>query len=101
MNDAHLDTTEPYGIPGPAAPTGSITEDHELFSEFIAEARDRLETADRLVRKLQNSPENAELLNALYRDIHTIRGVSACLQFQEMETLTRETETLLDQVRGS
>ncbi|NVM21194.1 MAG: chemotaxis protein CheA [Desulfobacterales bacterium] len=76
-----------------------IARDSELVEDFIMEAMEHLGTIEVSVLDLEQDPENIEVINAIFRPFHTIKGVSAFLGFSDINRLAHEVETLLDDAR--
>src|ERR1017187_1367195 len=49
--------------------------------------------------ELERDPESAEVLNAVFRTFHTIKGLAGFLEFTAILDLAHEVETLLDLAR--
>lgn len=69
--------------------------DPELMSCFVDEAKEGLSEMDALFVKLESDPENIEIINSIFRPIHTIKGNSAFFGLMKVKTLAHEMETLL------
>lgn len=70
--------------------------------EFVAEAEDLLEEAQRLILEIQDTfatSLNPDSINALFRAMHTMKGVSGLFGLQGITTLSHSMETLMDDVR--
>ncbi len=70
--------------------------------EFIAEAEDLLEESQRLILEIQDtlsSGLNPDTINALFRTMHTIKGVSGLFGLQGIMSVSHALETLMDEVR--
>jgi two-component system chemotaxis sensor kinase CheA len=70
--------------------------------EFIAEAEELLDEAERLILEIQEtfaSGLNPDTINALFRAMHTLKGVSALFALQGITDLSHALETLMDEVR--
>ena len=70
--------------------------------EFIAEAEELLEESQRLILEIQDtfaSGVNPDTVNALFRSMHTLKGVSGLFGLQGITTLSHSLETLMDDVR--
>ncbi|MCX5717331.1 MAG: chemotaxis protein CheA [Nitrospirae bacterium] len=70
--------------------------------EFIAEASDLLEESGRLILEIQDTYQtglNPDNINALFRCIHTIKGLSGLFEHQGISDLSHALESLLDGIR--
>lgn len=74
-------------------------EDKELLEEFITESAELLEKLDDDLVALERSPGDADLLNRVFRSIHTIKGASSFLGFEFLVTVTHRTEDVLNRLR--
>jgi len=73
--------------------------DAEIIGEFIAEANSLIaEISDNLL-DLEQNPTNMELVNAIFRGFHTIKGAAGFMQFDSIVSLCHSQETLFDEVR--
>ncbi|PCJ63380.1 MAG: hypothetical protein COA79_00810 [Planctomycetota bacterium] len=73
--------------------------DPVLLAEFIDEANEGLDNLPDLFIQLEKDPGNFELINAIFRPVHTIKGNSAFFGLLNVKNLTHELETLLDKMR--
>ena len=69
--------------------------DSELMAGFIDEAQEGLATLDSLFVKLEAEPTNLDIINAIFRPVHTIKGNSAFFGLMKVKELAHEMETLL------
>jgi len=70
--------------------------------DFIAEAEELIEEAERLLVDVQETCStgvNPDTINALFRTIHTIKGISGLFGFKGIADFSHAFETLLDDVR--
>ncbi len=74
-------------------------QDKELLASFIAEAQEHLDTIEVNILALEQDPEDIEVINAIFRPFHTIKGVAGFLNLKEVNRLSHEIETLLDNAR--
>lgn len=74
--------------------------DQELLQEFIIEAVENLDSLDQELLELENNPQSQELVNSIFRRIHTIKGTCGFLELTKLEALTHTGETLLDSLRS-
>lgn len=73
--------------------------DHEMLQEFIDESLEALESAGGNFIKLEKDPENAEIINAIFRPIHSLKGSSGFFGLTNINKFSHRLENLLDQVR--
>lgn len=79
--------------------SNALNQDPELVGDFVLEAREHLQTVETGLLILEKDPANQDTLNALFRSIHTIKGLAGFLEFAEIQALSHEVETILDQAR--
>jgi two-component system chemotaxis sensor kinase CheA len=78
----------------------NFEENHELLTEFHAEAIDHLQQIEAALLALEHKLDDPEALNAIFRSFHTIKGVAGFLRLVPMHTLAHEVESLLDLARN-
>lgn len=71
-----------------------------LISDFCEEAWDSLQTSENLLVELENNPNSKELINELFRAVHTVKGGARLIEVKKIELLSHELETVLDSVRN-
>jgi two-component system chemotaxis sensor kinase CheA len=70
--------------------------------EFIAEAEDLIEESQRLILEIQDTFAtgiNPDTINALFRSMHTLKGVSGLFGLQGITNISHSLEALMDDVR--
>jgi two-component system chemotaxis sensor kinase CheA len=70
-----------------------------LLQVFFDEASELLGDAEEALVQLEKTPKDGELLNRIFRCVHTLKGNSAMLGFSEISHFTHALEDLLDQLR--
>ncbi|MGD8564200.1 MAG: chemotaxis protein CheA [Desulfarculaceae bacterium] len=75
-------------------------EDEELLTGFVTEALEHLESIEVNALVLEDTPEDQEALNAVFRPFHTIKGVSGFLNLTHINSLAHKLENLLDKARA-
>lgn len=70
-----------------------------MIGEFITECNDLIDTAEEALLELEESPDNDELINTIFRAFHTIKGTSAFMGLDPISEFTHSVETLLSMVR--
>ncbi len=72
----------------------------DRFKEkFKEEALDNVSDIEESLFQLENDPENKELIERLFRSMHTIKGGGAMFGFNDLSTFTHNLETIYDMVR--
>lgn len=74
-------------------------EDQELYEIFLIEAIENLDSIERDIIKLEKDPQNVDLIKSIFRSFHTIKGVAASYQFNNVSELSHKLENLLDVAR--
>jgi two-component system chemotaxis sensor kinase CheA len=92
-------------------PTGHVEEaaaqneesisDPELLREFLAEARENLDSIEVDILALEENPSDVEVIHRIFRPFHTIKGVSGFLNLKQVHTLSHRVEDLLDRARNN
>ena len=72
----------------------------ELLEQFILEARECLECIGQRLLDVEKSPDDTELLNDLFRQVHTLKGNCGLFEFKALERVVHAGEDLLDRVRN-
>jgi two-component system chemotaxis sensor kinase CheA len=71
----------------------------DLVKEFVAESLDGLDRMDRCLMELESRPQDAKLLDEIFRSVHTIKGTTGFLGFSRLERLAHAGETVLGSLR--
>lgn len=70
-----------------------------LVETFVAEASETLDGMEQRLVALEARPGDEELVHALFRDAHTLKGSASVVAFDAVRELAHEAEALLDRVR--
>ena len=71
----------------------------EIFESFVVETKETLEKLDLDLVQLESSPDDADLLNEIFRSFHTVKGTSGFLGLVKMQALTHRLEDILNNLR--
>jgi two-component system chemotaxis sensor kinase CheA len=74
-------------------------EDQELLEGFLTETTELLEKLDDDLVTLEKSSDDPDLLNRIFRSIHTVKGASSFLGFELLVKVTHKTEDVLNRLR--
>jgi two-component system chemotaxis sensor kinase CheA len=72
----------------------------ELTSTFVNESRDQLTAMEDGLLKLEQNPDDADNLGAIFRAAHTIKGGSGVVECHFIEAFTHKVENVLDKLRN-
>jgi two-component system, chemotaxis family, sensor kinase CheA len=71
----------------------------ELLSEFLTETGESLDQIDAGLVRFEQEPNDADMLNAIFRLVHTVKGTCGFLGLDRLAKLTHAAETLMGQYR--
>ena len=71
----------------------------ELLSEFLTETSEGLDQLDVGLVRFEQEPNNAEMLNTIFRLVHTVKGTCGFLGLVRLAKLAHAAETLMGQYR--
>lgn len=74
--------------------------DDDIRSDFLAEAGELLERVSGQLIELEARPQDGELLNAIFRAFHTVKGGAGFLNLAAMVELCHATEDVFNALRG-
>lgn len=74
-------------------------QDPAMIQEFLAESEELLQRMDEDIVALESTPEDGELLNRIFRALHTIKGTSSFLGFEPVVRLSHRAEDVLNNLR--
>jgi two-component system, chemotaxis family, sensor kinase CheA len=80
-------------------PSELLIENLGMLPEFLTEVQDHLNTADQLLLSLEREPTRRDLLDALYRAFHTVKGAAGFFGLEDMKSVAHEAESLLGDAR--
>ncbi len=83
-----------------AGGSAEVFQDLSMIGDFISEAREHLEMIEQELLLLEQSPQNAEPIHAIFRSFHTIKGLAGIFNLTSTRDFAHEVETLLDLVRN-
>lgn len=72
----------------------------EALPAFVSEAREHLQSLEQLLLELESRPGDRDLLDALFRSAHTIKGSAGIFGIDDVVAFTHHVEALLEQLRS-
>ncbi|WP_413284869.1 chemotaxis protein CheW [Vibrio sp. MA40-2] len=74
--------------------------DEEILQDFLVEAGEILELLSEQLIELENNPQDKELLNAIFRGFHTVKGGAGFLALGELVDACHGAENVFDILRN-
>jgi two-component system, chemotaxis family, sensor kinase CheA len=71
----------------------------DLLREFLTETNESLDTVDVELVRFEQDPNNAKILDNIFRLVHTIKGTCGFLGLPRLEALAHAAETLMGKFR--
>lgn len=78
----------------------SLDADDEILQDFLVEASEILELLNEQLVELEQSPTNADLLNAVFRGFHTIKGGAGFLALNALVEVCHRAEDIFNLLRN-
>jgi len=72
----------------------------EILGDFLAESTEMLESLDQHFVTLESEPGNIELLNEIFRAMHSMKGSAGFLGFTHLVEVAHHAESLLNKLRN-
>lgn len=73
--------------------------DEDILQDFLVEAGEILEQLQEQLVELENNPDDANLLNAIFRGFHTVKGGAGFLSLTELVDACHGAENVFDILR--
>lgn len=75
-------------------------EDAELIRDFLDESFDHIDSIEDNMLRWEAEPEDKDIINAIFRPFHTIKGTSGFLNLPDITQVAHNLENLLDDIRN-
>lgn len=73
---------------------------NQYLEVFIDESNEHLQSCSESLLVLERNPDNIEIVNDIFRNAHTLKGMSATMGFEDIADLTHKMENVLDAIRN-
>ena len=77
----------------------SFDVDEDILQDFLIEAGEILELLQEQLVELENNPDDSDLLNAIFRGFHTIKGGAGFMSLKELVDVCHGAENIFDLLR--
>lgn len=74
--------------------------DEEILQDFIVEAGEIIETLSEQLVQLEKTPEDHDLLNAIFRGFHTVKGGAGFINLANLVAICHAAENVFDSLRN-
>jgi two-component system, chemotaxis family, sensor kinase CheA len=72
----------------------------EYLGMFLAESREHLQTLNLAVIRIEESPDDGDTIDEIFRIAHSLKGMSGTMGFARMAALTHTMEDVFETLRG-
>ncbi len=66
---------------------------------FLSEAREYVKNMNSVVLSLEKDTQNRDLLDSLFRHVHSLKGMAASMEYSEIQELSHRLESYMDSFR--
>lgn len=67
---------------------------------FLDESKEHLQNLSDQIMDLEQSPENMDTINEIFRAAHSLKGMAGTMGYKRMQTLTHDMENVFSEVRN-
>lgn len=71
----------------------------EIVESFVVEAEEIYDGLEADLLQLEKTPGDTELVDQIFRGVHTVKGTAGFLDLEQLSTLAHDFEEVLDQLR--
>jgi two-component system chemotaxis sensor kinase CheA len=71
----------------------------EILNDFLTESTEMIDVLDQRFITLESDPNNADLLNEIFRAMHSMKGSAGFLGFNHLVDVTHRAESILNKMR--
>ena len=72
----------------------------EYLGMFLAESREHLQNLNLAVVRIEESPDDRDTIDEIFRIAHSLKGMSGTMGFAQMAALTHKMEDVFETLRG-
>ncbi len=74
-------------------------DERKILEAFLEEVKELLETLNQRLLDLENSPEDSDVINEIFRLTHSVKSESALVGFKNISTIAHKMEDIFEKVR--
>lgn len=76
-------------------------ETNQYIEMFLDESNEHLQAVNDNLLKLEKQPQDLGVVNEIFRSAHTLKGMAATMEFEDIASLTHQMENVLDKIRNN
>ena len=99
-NDDIGESLRQLSAAAPDEPLASLNQDPQLLQDFLVESREHLVNIEARLLEIEQGQATPETLHSAFRSFHTMKGLAGFLDFEVIQQVSHEVETLLDLARN-
>lgn len=73
---------------------------NQYLGIFLDETKEHLESLNTQILNLEQSPEDADTINEIFRAAHSLKGMAGTMGYKRMQTLTHDMENVFSEIRN-
>ena len=73
----------------------------QYLNIFLEESKENIQVINDCLLQLEKNKDDISIVQEIFRSAHTLKGMSASMNFTDMASLTHEMENVLDLIRNS
>ena len=73
---------------------------NQYLGIFLDETREHLENLNTQILNLEQSPEDSDTINEIFRAAHSLKGMAGTMGYKRMQTLTHDMENVFSEIRN-
>ena len=77
-----------------------MDDNSQYLQMFFDESEEYIQTLNESILALEQNPDNDDMINAIFRAAHSLKGMAATMGFDKLTDLTHKLENGLDKVRN-
>ena len=66
---------------------------------FLSEAKEHVSSMEKSLLKFEKKPTKTEFLNAIFREVHTLKSMAATMDYNNIAKLCHAIEDVLDAIK--
>ncbi len=73
---------------------------NQYLGIFLDETKEHLESLNAQILNLEQSPEDSDTINEIFRAAHSLKGMAGTMGYKRMQTLTHDMENVFSEIRS-